>query len=308
MTGRPILTLNKGTPQIVGNKSGDNYAFPNLITVDPVTADEIWENNGVLNINGGAPSVDQNYAGQRTNFNPVALPSASGTDSLAMGGGASATGNTSIATGRDSLSLSNQSSAFGGSSLARFRATALGNNASAEGQRSLGAGFLANAASNDGMAFGNESFAENIGEISYATGNFGDPGDVKYSTYICRGATNNANALIINPDGGTINRMILLPETFWGFEIDLIAFQKTTPFDARKVKLEGAIRRDASSNTTLVGTVTTTTTKETAGATTWSEAITANNTDNALQIGVTGESGHMINWVAVVRIVGTRDI
>ena len=61
MTDRPVLTINKGTPQIVANQSGDNYELPNLITADPVTADVLWENNGVLNINGGAPSVDPNY-------------------------------------------------------------------------------------------------------------------------------------------------------------------------------------------------------------------------------------------------------
>ena len=72
--------------------------------------------------------------------------------------------------------------------------------------------------------------------------------------------------------------------------------------DSALWRIEGAIKRDDSDTTAILGTVVTTPLAADTGAADWSVAVTADDTNEALCIKCTGETNKTINWVASVSL------
>lgn len=93
-------------------------------------------------------------------------------------------------------------------------------------------------------------------------------------------------------------------ESTVSFEINVIGRQvggaSGTAGDSWVKKYSGAIKRDASNNTALVGSVTETSVAVDAAASAWACSVTANDTDERLDIKVTGEANKTIVWSAYV--------
>ena len=95
--------------------------------------------------------------------------------------------------------------------------------------------------------------------------------------------------------------MILPANTGWIFTIFVIARENSTN-DGKAWKVEGAITRDGISNTSLIGIASSSAIAQDTGAANWDISVTANDTDEALQIEVTGEAFKTIRWVAIVNL------
>jgi len=103
------------------------------------------------------------------------------------------------------------------------------------------------------------------------------------------------------PGGGS---WLTLPaDASWVFSVMVIGrSDESDGNDSAAYRIEGCIARDESSNTALVGSVTKTVIAESAGATAWDVTVEANDTNESLDVKVTGEAATNIKWVARVDI------
>jgi hypothetical protein len=142
------------------------------------------------------------------------------------------------------------------------------------------------------------------GQVSHAAGGFATQGDAQHSILMARRATSDATAnTVLTLDGGTpgsTNRLTIAASTAWSFLIKISAYNNTDNAAASWF-LKGGIRRNAANGTTLIGTVTSETWTEAAMSTATVSAV-ADDTNEALEIRVTGIAGKPIRWVAVVDI------
>lgn len=117
------------------------------------------------------------------------------------------------------------------------------------------------------------------------------------------GQTTTATPTEIYVDGVATNRIDVATGTTYGFEIVLTAIQTagTGTGSVWMHKYKGAIK-NIGGTTSIVGTVTEETIAEDSGATNWSAAVTADDTNDALTIDVTGEASKTIEWVAKVEL------
>jgi hypothetical protein len=142
------------------------------------------------------------------------------------------------------------------------------------------------------------------GQVSHAAGNFANQGDAQHSILIARRATSDATAnTVLTLDGGTpgsTNRLTIAASTAWSFLIKISAYN-TTDNAAASWFLKGGIRRNAANGTALIGSVTSETWTEAAMSTATVSAV-ADDTNEALEIRVTGIASKSIRWVAVVDI------
>lgn len=135
--------------------------------------------------------------------------------------------------------------------------------------------------------------------IETANGDFAVAGDARGSVLTARNSTSNATptALFLN---GSSTRMTIATDTTWTFSCFVTARRTDADNESAGYKLEGVVDNNAGT-TALVGTVTTTILAEDTAA--WDVAATADNTNDALIVTVTGETAKTIRWVAVCRTV-----
>tara|TARA_R100001509_G_scaffold112408_1_gene67687 strand:+ start:74 stop:1153 length:1080 start_codon:yes stop_codon:yes gene_type:complete len=87
------------------------------------------------------------------------------------------------------------------------------------------------------------------------------------------------------------------------FRIDIVARRTSTQTESAAYEILGCIKNDAGT-TALEGTITKTVIAE--GDANWDVTAVANNTDDTLEIKVTGAAGKNINWVASGRLTETN--
>lgn len=138
------------------------------------------------------------------------------------------------------------------------------------------------------------------GEFAHAAGDFANPGDAQHSILIARQLTTNNTANQILFLDGANSRLILPSKTTWTFDIKLSAYNDTDDTAAGWI-FRGAIKRNGSNTTSLVGSIIEENWKDTAMNNTIANVV-ADDTNEALEIRVTGLSGKNIRWVAVVDI------
>ena len=178
-----------------------------------------------------------------------------------------------------------------------------GNTASGE-YSSVGGGGL-NIASGYGSTVvgGIRGKATRYGEISHAAGNFVNAGDAQHTVLIARRLTtdNTANqVLFLDGSSYTNYKLTIPPKTTWTFEIKLSAYNNNDDTVAGWI-YRGVIRRNGTDSTVMVGSLIEESWKEEPMDNTSANVI-ANDTNDTLEIRVTGLTGKNIRWVAVVDI------
>ena len=151
---------------------------------------------------------------------------------------------------------------------------------------------------------GLEAKATKHGELSHAAGQFGNKGDAQHTILIARNVTTNATATILTLDGAVAsatNRLVIPAETTWVFDIKLSAYNDTNNLGSGW-NIRGCIRRNAANGTAILGTNSTTTWTDGGVMNSLVVSATADDTNEALQINVTGLASTNIRWVAVVDI------
>lgn len=192
----------------------------------------------------------------------------------------------------------------GGSTDTSTGSNSLGNSTNGTGSTVCG-GVSNNSAGDYSTVIGGNSGRSTLyGQVSHAAGSFGNRGDAQHSILIARRATSDATAnTVLTLDGGTpgsTNRLTIAASTAWSFLIKISAYN-TTDNAAASWFLKGGIRRNAANGTALIGSVTSETWTEAAMSTATVSAV-ADDTNEALEIRVTGIAGKSIRWVAVVDI------
>jgi hypothetical protein len=142
--------------------------------------------------------------------------------------------------------------------------------------------------------------ATKYGEVSHAAGYFGAHGDAQHTVLVARDSTTDATANQVLFLDGSFQRLTIPAETTWMFTIKLAAHNDTDN-DGGWWFFRGGIRRDASNNTSLIGTVFEEYSKD-SNISSATASVVADDTNEALEIRVTGVAGKNIRWVAVVDI------
>jgi hypothetical protein len=148
---------------------------------------------------------------------------------------------------------------------------------------------------------GSQAFAGLYGMQAYAAGRFTAPGDAQISTFVLRKAASGdtATTLFLN---GSSERLTISTGKVLAFTATICGTREGLADQAMFVR-KGLIKNTAGT-TSLVGSIETIGTDvKTAGASTTSVALTADTSNNALQIDVVGVAGQNWRWVARVEAV-----
>jgi len=128
---------------------------------------------------------------------------------------------------------------------------------------------------------------------------FSSRGDVQVMTAVIKAATTDATQTTMNAEG---TDYVIPADTTWAFSALVVARSDETDGNLSAVwRLEGCLARDESSSTVIVGSVTKTVIADGAAAA-WDVTATADDTNEALAIQVTGEAATNIRWVAKLDI------
>jgi hypothetical protein len=202
-----------------------------------------------------------------------------------------------IAIGESAMASAEGANAIGyRPSATNFYATAIGQECTASGEDSLAlGGYLASATANNAVAIGRQT-AANLRSM-FSTRPF--------NAVYWGGQTTNATATILNLDATATNRFTIAASTALAVDILLVARRSDTADKWLVARRFLGIRRDGSNNTSLIGTVQEVAPDQSAGSPTWTFALTADDTNEALQLEVTGAASETIQWraTAIYRVV-----
>ncbi|MEM6258607.1 MAG: DUF2793 domain-containing protein [Planctomycetota bacterium] len=183
-----------------------------------------------------------------------------------------------------------------GSASGNYSVISGGNSNLSSGNHSCISGGSYNQATSDyaSVLGGQFALAEKYGQVAHAAGRFSSIGDAQVSTLIARNATTNAIATDLFLDGSS-NRLTIPTDTAWVFELYIVAAEQGMA-NIKKFQRAGVIVNDG--GTTTISSVDTIGTDSAIGSPgSWTVSITADNTNDALDISVTGAASTNIRWV-----------
>jgi hypothetical protein len=113
------------------------------------------------------------------------------------------------------------------------------------------------------------------------------------------GQTTNATPLILNLDAAATNRFTIAASTALAVDIHLVARRSDTQDKWLVARRFLGIRRDGSNNTSLIGTVQDYGHDQSAGSPSWTFTLSADDTNEALQLEVQGAASETVQWRAI---------
>ncbi len=176
-----------------------------------------------------------------------------------------------------------------------------GSNNTASGTSSVVLGGGSNTASASfTVVSGSAASAPRYGQRSHSSGPFASGGDAQITEHALRIATTDATPTVITLDGAAIStqgRFTLAAGQSVRFRGSLLA-QTASAAVVASWDINGLIARGATAaSTRLVGTPTVTAAFADSGASAWTVAVTADTTNAALTITVTGAAATSIRWL-----------
>lgn len=236
---------------------------------------------------------------------------ASATSSTVSGGASGvASGTASTVSGGDSnTASSNYSTVSGGESNTASTATHAtvigGYKNAASGAESSSLGGESNTASGAYSCTIGGSFARATlrGQVSISNGKFGEAGDAQSSVLVARNTTTNATPTDLFLDGSSI-KVTIASDRMCTFSIlvsavDIGTGSAQVEGDCAGYRIDGVIR-NLGGTTALVGAVTVTVIAESVAG--WDATVTADDTNDAIKLTVTGEANKNIQWVARITL------
>ena len=236
---------------------------------------------------------------------------ATGANSIAIGGevsdaaSADATGVEAIAIGVNSLADADDAIALGASSSAGGTdSIAIGQGTDATGANCIAIGGNTNDTDSadcsavDSVAIGQHVIADDIGEFAFASGEFSTQSDAHTSVFVLRNQTTDNTQTELFSDGSAGD--ISVPSSCTvSFRINVVGRQTNATAGAGYLVV-GVIDNNAGT-TALVGSVATTTVGEDVAG--WDVTVTADDTNDGINVLVDGAVGDSVNWVARAEIV-----
>ena len=246
----------------------------------------------------GADSVAFGISTNSASYGP------SGANSVAIGASAKSTASYSLAIGENSIASANRAVSLGkGNTAGGIEAVAIGSSNTATGT----GGYIAYAFGNTNtatgigsVALGTEAKATIKTQIAMAAGKFAAVGDAQGSTFILRSDTTDATAEAMTTNNSTAaadNQIVAASDTCITFHGTITAMQNGAQAHAGW-EIKGMLVNDGGTTTLALGNVSD---MAATNASSWAVALSADNTNNALKIQVTGEASHNIRWVANVQ-------
>jgi hypothetical protein len=219
-----------------------------------------------------------------------------GRRNIASNSYAAAIGNSNTASGQASFVIGQNCTASATNSFA-------GNDQStASGASSVVLGYRSAATANyTGILGGGDALADRYGMQAHASLRFAAQGDAQRARFVLRQATSSATPATLFLDGSS-TRLTIPSNKVFGFTVNICGTKQGLGEQSMFVR-KGYIKNVAGT-TSLIGTIETIGTDiKTAGATTTDVALTADDTNDALQINVIGVTGENWRWVASVDAV-----
>ena len=228
---------------------------------------------------------------------------ATGGHSLAMGWGAKATSSQSVSLGGFySQATDNYAVTLGGSqntASGEYSVAISGSTNVSSGNYSSVLGGQSNTASGShSVAMGNQAIAAQQSKFAYSAGRFATDGDAQTGTFVLRSDTTDATAEALTTNNSTAaagNQIVAASDTCITFSGTIVAMQNGAQAYG-SWKIEGLLVNDGGTTTLANSAITVI-----QNASSWGLALSADNTNNALAITVTGEASHNIRWVANVQ-------
>jgi len=215
---------------------------------------------------------------------------ATGANSVALGSGLAR------ATGARSIAIANNAAASGADSVA------IGRSAESSASAAFTFGYHCVASAANTIASGLQASAAIIGKSAYASGSFAgtNNGDAQGGQYILRSDTTDATAEAMTTNNSTAaatNQIVAATDTCITFHGTITAMQNgAQAYGGWEIK--GMLVNDGGTTSLALGNVSDMAANN---ASSWAVALSADNTNNALKIQVTGEASHNIRWVANVQ-------
>ena len=248
---------------------------------------------------------------------PSAQPSATGANAIAIGDSAVSTASGSVALGKSRVdgvasfaatisnnttsygAIGNQSVALGQFNKAGSNGVAIGSAfATTEGSQSVAIGRNVTAVGSGSLAMGHNSKANIIGMSAYTYGQFAALGDSQSGHYVLKSDTTDATAEAMTTNNSTAaatNQIVAASDTCITFSGTIVAMQNGAQAYG-SWKIEGLLVNDGGTTTVPNSAITVV-----HNSSSWGLALSADNTNNALAVTVTGEASHNIRWVANIQ-------
>jgi phage gp37-like protein len=172
----------------------------------------------------------------------------------------------------------------------------------ASGDEAIAIGRAASATAGSSAAFGRLTSVSGVAATAVGSGVSATLraqfATLPFSTVYWGGQTTNATPLILNLDATATSRFTIAASTALAVDILLVARRSDTQDKWLVARRFLGIRRDGSNNTSLIGSVQTLGTDQSDGSPSWTFALTADDTNEALQLEVTGAASETIQWRA----------
>jgi len=185
-----------------------------------------------------------------------------------------------------------------------YGCVASGYQAHAEGRGTVASGWCSHSEGEYTHASGKYSHAEGSGskasliyQHAKAGGCFAVVGDAQHSTFVLRRETTDATPVMFCLDVDS-DYLVLPASTTWVFHVFVVA--RSDAGVSAGYEFRGVIKRDGSNNTSLVGSVTKTVLGEDTSALDCN--VSADDTNESLEILMTGKAATNIRWVATVHL------
>jgi len=297
-TGTDAIGIGDGA--VAGDAAGDNavLAIGARSTATGVESIAIGENSDATGANSiaiGGNSTDASSA------------DATATNALAIGINSAASQVDSIAIGATAVAPFNSGIAIGASSSGNaLRSIAIGRNTDADGSNcvAIGGNFTdtdsADCSAADSVALGQHVLADDIGEFAYASGEFSTQSDAHTSIYVLRNQTTDATQTELFTDG-TAGDISIPASCTTLARISVVGRQ--TNEDTHAIYLIVVGLNNEAGTTAVLTAATVTEIFEDTNASTWVVTAEADDTNDGIDILVTGAASDNINWVARAEVV-----
>ena len=249
-----------------------------------------------------AVAIGNSRAGASESFaagiqNNTSSYGATGSNSVAIGDRAKATTNYAVAIGFQSQSRNWYGISIGyqNDNGASDKSLALGWQNTTSGNRSVAIGDNNDATTQDAYAIGTQAKSSVRGKYAYASGQFAAVGDAQGGQFILRADTTDATATVLTTNNNSnlaANQIVADSDTCIMFSGTIVAMQNGSQ-DQGGWEIKGLLKNDGGTTTLVSSNIQTF-----SDGNSWTVALSADNTNNALAITCTGEAAHNIRWVA----------
>lgn len=285
--GTDAIAIGDGA--IAGNAAGDNSAVA-------IGASAIATGNASIAIGMNTDATGDGSIAIGGNSTDGSSADASGFESISIGLLSNATQNDAISIGTNAQSTAARSIAMGQG------ADATGANCIAIGGNQTGTD-SADCSAADAIALGQHILADDIGEFAFASGEFSVQSDAHTSIFVLRNNTTDGTQTELFADGSAGD--ISVPSDCTNLaRISIVARQ--TDEDGTNAMYFIVVGHGNDAGTTAeLAAPTVTTIFESANASSWVVDTTADDTNDGINVLVTGAVGDAVQWVARVEVVET---